>query len=48
VFALLALRWKEVGMDVGDDTTLGNDDVAEQLAKLFVVPKEIQRSVTMW
>lgn len=41
MFALLALRWKEVGVDVRDDATLGDDDMAEQLAKLFVVPKKI-------
>ena len=28
-------------MDVRDDATLGDDDMAEQLAKLFVVPKKI-------
>jgi hypothetical protein len=27
-------------MDVGYDATLGDDDVAEELAKLFVVPGE--------
>jgi hypothetical protein len=40
VLALLALCWKKVRMDVGYDATLGDDDMAEELAKLFVVPRE--------
>jgi len=38
VFALLALRWKEVGVDVGDNTAFGDDDLAQKLTELLVVP----------